>query len=283
MIKDKKIFDGATIVVDGKKVRVLTAPYHISRIEIPDELSVYSLIKKGDHYMVDDMNTDNADFAMSMISHSAVPLGTNIEELTNCDMLYGPTARMSINEYFVETVGTIKLYVMMPDDIDSKEVVKRLNAAGRCFAVACGRNIDDIEILNQVDEIDPYDIDTNFENDVDRNIYRLTKKLRIMSKATHILDMSRTDGIVLRNPCCVEREVCEKYNLNRIDVTLIATAVRKIRKYSDDLDVIMGKTSVVGIPSRPSYFGNNPTPYSTPGLDGYDYICDPTTGFAPLY
>ena len=263
MIKDKKIFDGRTMNLGGDKVRVLTTPHHINRGEIPDELNVYSLIKKGkDHYMVDDMNTDNtADFAMSMISHITVQLGSDIE-LTDSDMFYGPFARMSINEYFIETVGTIKLYVMMPtDDVASDEVIKRLNAAQRCFAVACGRSIDDIELLNQVNESDPYDIDINFKNEVDRSIYRLTKRIRMMSKATHIIDMSTSYGFVLRNPCCVEREVCEKYNLNRIDVAMLYSIVRKMRKENDDLNIIMGKTDVVGTPTRP-FYSNNPTPYS---------------------
>jgi hypothetical protein len=118
---------------------------------------------------------------------------------------------------------------MMPtDDVNPDEIIKRLAAARRCFAIACGRNIDDVEILNQEDE-DPYDVDSNFENEVDRNIYRLTKKLRVIGKATHILDMSASYGFLLRNPCCVEREVCEKYNLNRIDVSLIASNVRNIQ------------------------------------------------------
>ena len=91
-----------------------------------------------------------------------------------------------------------------------------------------------------------------------------------MSKATHVLDMSRVNGILLRSPCCVEREVCEKYDLNRIEVGLIDGAVRKMRKHNDDLNIIMGKSNVVGAPSRPC-FGNFSTPYSTPGLGGeYD-------------
>lgn len=264
MIKDKKIFDGWTMTIDGEKVRVLTTPHHINRGEIPDELNVYSLIskKKENHYMVDDMDTTNTeDFAMSMISHVKIPLGSNIE-LTDSDMFYGPYARMSIRDYYIETVGTIKLYVMMPtDDVASNEITKRLNAAQRCFAVACGRNINDIELLNQVDEVDPYDIDVNFENEVDRSIYRLTKRIRTLSKVTHILDMSASYGFVLRNPCCVEREVCEKYHLNRIDVSMIYSIVRKMRKENDDLNIIMGKIDVVGTPTKP-FYSNNPTPYS---------------------
>lgn len=273
MIKDKKIFDGRTMTIGGEKVRVLTTPHHINRGEIPDELNVYSLInkKKEGHYMVDDMDTTNTeDFAMSMISHVAVQLGSNIE-LTDSDMFYGPFARMSINEYFIETVGTIKLYVMMPtDEVASDEVIKRLNAAQRCFAVACGRSIDDIELLNQVNESDPYDIDINFKNEVDRSIYRLTKRIRTLSKATHILDMSTSYGFVLRNPCCVEREVCEKYNLNRIDAAMIYGIVRKLRKENDDLKIIMGKTDVVGTPTMP-----HPTPYSPYRIGTGDYDGDP--------
>ena len=273
MIKDKRIFDGETMVVNGNKVRVLTTPYHINRNEIPNDLNVYALIKKGDHYMVDNIDTTNtADFEMSMISHVAVPLGSDIE-LKHCDQLYGQMARISINEYFIETVGDIKLYVMMPtDDVALEDITKRLNAARRCFAIACSRNIEDIEILNKVNDIDPYDVDTNFENEIDRSIYRLTKKIRIMGNATHILDMSRSYGFVLRNPCSVEREVCEKYNLNRIDVAMIDSIVRKMRKDNDDLKIIMGKTERIDttrgrfnpafVPPTPRpYFDNNPDPF----------------------
>lgn len=273
MIKDKNIFNGATaITVGGNKLRVLTTPHHISHSEIPDDLNIYSLIKKGkNHYMVDNMDSTNTeDFEMSMISHIELALGSDIE-LEHCDMLYGPHVNMSIQEYYVETVGIMKLYVMMPtEDVALEEIIKRLNAAWRCFAIAYGRSIDDIEILNRVDEIDPYDVESNFENEVDRSIYRLTKKLRIMGRATHILDMSRSYGIMLRNPCCVEREVCEKYNLNRIEVGLINDAVKKIQKQNDDLAIIMGKTDVVGTPTRPR-FGDIYTPYHTPGLNDGDY------------
>lgn len=274
MIKDKRIFDAATMTtLNGDKVRVLTTPYHITRSEIPDNLHVYSIIKKGDHFMVDGMSTSNTtDFVMSMISHISVPLGSDIE-LVDSDMVYGPQSNMSIQEYYIETVAIIKLYVMMPtENVAPDVIIKRLAAALRCFAIAYGRDINDIEVLNQEDEPDPYDIESNFRNEVDRSIYRLTKKLRIMGKATHVLDMSRVNGFALRNPCCVEREVCEKYNLNRIDAALIDGAVRKMRKHNDDLDIIMGPTSVVGSLPRPR-FGNPPTPYRTPGLGG-DYDGD---------
>ena len=100
MIKDKRIFDGETMVINGNNVRVLTTPYHINRSEIPNELNVYALIKKGDHYMVDDINSisNTEDFEMSMISHRSVPLGSDIE-IKHCDQLYGQMARISINEY----------------------------------------------------------------------------------------------------------------------------------------------------------------------------------------
>lgn len=285
MIKDKRIFDAATMTLNGDKVRVLTTPYHITRSEIPRELNVYSLIKKGDHFMVDGMSTSNTtDFVMSMISHISVPLGSDIE-LVDSDMVYGPQSNMSIQEYYIETVAIIKLYVMMPtENVAPDVIIKRLAAALRCFAIAYGRDINDIEVLNQEDEPDPYDIESNFENETERSIYRLTKKLRIMGKATHVLDMSRIDGIVLRNPCSVEREVCEKYDLNRIEAALIDGAVRKMRKQNDDLNIIMGKTNVVGAPSRPR-FGNTPIPYRTPGLGGeYDGdmmppMYGPLTGF----
>jgi hypothetical protein len=276
MFKEAKIFEGRTMVLNdgGKKVRVLTTPYHISRCDIPDELYVYSLIKKKreDYYMVDDMESTNADFAMSMISHVELALGVDIE-LIQCDMVYGSFVNMSIQDYLIETVGNIKLYVMMPtEDVASDEIMKRLNAAHRCFAIAYGRDIDDVEVLNQVGEIDPYDVDGNFENEVDRKIYRLTKKLRIIGKATHILDMSTAFGFVLRNPCCVERELCAKYNLHCVDVALINDVVKKLRKENDDLNIIMGKTSVVGTPTIPRYSAV-PIPYRTPGLSG-DYDGD---------
>lgn len=282
MIKDKKIFDAMTMTLEGDKVRVLTTPHHINRSEIPDKLHVYSLIKKKkeNHYMVDEMeSTNTADFAMSMISYAPVPLGSDIE-LAQSDLFYGRYARMSIQEYFIETVGTIKLYVMLRDDVDPDEIIKRLAAARRCFAIACGRNIDDIEILNKVDDIDPYDIDIDFENEVDRSIYRLTKKIRVMGNATHILDMSSSYGFVLRNPCCVEREVCEKYNLNRIDASMIYSIVRKLRKENDDLNIIMGKTECIGTPGPrfdPTYphpyFDNNPDPF------GFGFPYNPEQGF----
>ena len=80
------------------------------------------------------------------------------------------------------------------------------------------------------------------------------------------------------------REVCEKYNLNRIEVDLIDRAVKRIRKESNDLAIIMGETDVVGTPSRPR-FGSTPIPYPypTPALGGeYDgdvSMSGPLTGF----
>lgn len=272
MIKDKRIFDAMTMTLDGDKVRVLTTPHHINRSEIPDTLKVYTLIskKKENHYMVDEMeSTNTADFAMSMISHAPVLLGSDIE-LKDCDILYGPMAKMSIQEYFIETLGIIKLYVMMSDDVDPDEIIKRLAAARRCFAIVCGRNIDDIEILNKVDEMDPYDIDINFENEVDRSIYRLTKRIRMMSKATHILDMSQSYGFVLRNPCSVEREVCERYHLNRIDVSMIDGVIRRMRKENDDLKIIMGKTECIGTP-RPRFNPTYPHPYFDDNPDPFGF------------
>ena len=273
------------IMDNGDKVRVLTTPHHINRSEIPGCLKVYSLIKtRENHYMVDKIDTTNTeDFEMSMISHIGVAVGNDIE-LTDSDLLYGPYTNMSIQEYYIETVGIIKLYVMMPtDDVSPDEVIKRLNAVHRCFAIAYGRDIDDVEILNKVNEIDPYDVDANFENDVDRRIYHLTKNLRIMGKATHILDMSNVSGVLLSKPNFVEREVCEKYHLNRISIDLINDVVMKIRKQNDDLDIIMGKTNVIGNPSR-SRFDNPLTPHHiyTPdlGIDcGNLPMYDPSVGF----
>jgi hypothetical protein len=80
--------------------------------------------------------------------------------------------------------------------------------------------------------------------------------------------MSQSYGFVLRNPCSVEREVCEKYNLNRIDVSMIDTVVRKMRKENDDLKIIMGKTECIGTPgprfdpaySPNTYFYGDPNP-----------------------
>jgi hypothetical protein len=271
MIKDKKIFDASTMTLNGAKVRVLATPYHITRSEIPDDLYLYSIIKKKreKRFMVDDMDTTNtADFAMSIISHVAVPLGSDIE-LEHLDILYGPTAQMSIQEYHIETVDNIKLYVMMPTkDLTLDEIVKRLGAARRCFAIACGRKVDDVEVLNIVN--DPYGINANFENETEteRSIHHLTKNIKIMGKATHILDMSMTGGILQRT-CRIEREVCEVYNLNRIDAAMIGAAVRKIQRDNNDLDIMMGKTAT-GTPSRPR-FGGTPIPYRTPGLGGeYD-------------
>jgi hypothetical protein len=285
MIKDKKIFDASTMTLNGAKVRVLATPYHITRSEIPDDLYLYSIIKKKreKRFMVDDMDTTNtADFAMSIISHVAVPLGSDIE-LEHRDILYGPTAQMSIQEYHIETVDNIKLYVMMPTkDLTLDEIVKRLGAARRCFAIACGRKVDDVEVLNIVN--DPYGINANFENETEteRSIHHLTKNIKIMATATHILDMST--GGILQRTCRIEREVCEVYNLNRIDAAMIGAAVRKIQRDNNDLDIMMGKTAT-GTPSRPR-LGGTPIPYhNLPGLGGeYDGdmmppICDPLTGF----
>jgi hypothetical protein len=68
-----------------------------------------------------------------------------------------------------------------------------------------------ITVIDQINVDDPYDIDENFKDETQRRIYRLTRSMRMMTEATHIVIIDT------KNPGCrVEEALANAYHLNKI-------------------------------------------------------------------
>lgn len=275
MIKNKKIFKNSKITTKkGEEIRVLSTEHHITTDEIPDNLYIYSLVRKGDHYMVDSQNAKSTmdDFAATIISSKQLVLGDDVEYKA---FAYAKR-HVSVDEYYNDTVGIIKLFVIMPmHGVDDETITKRLNASREAIALVYDRDIDDVELIDQVHVIDPEENNIRFESETERRVYCLTRSMRMMTHATHILDLCETLPIGTFNNrypagCCVEKELCNSYGLNLIhgnDVFNKLTVSMK-SKHKEILENIANKNRL-DYNTPPFGFGD-PSPLTPPAF-GFPY------------
>lgn len=228
MTKNLKIFKDTIMEDDlGEKTRVLFTEHKLNKNDDYMGLNVYSIVKKGDHHMIDEVNTSNVDdFVGSIVSYKSMPLGSDVNVIIDtCWKME------SIENYHTETVGKIKLFVICPmHGLEKDEIINKIHATKAAFAIAYDRNPEDIELLDQVNVVDSFDDDSNFKNEKERRIYRLTRSMRMLSKATHVVDASRYGSyefmpFPMTKGCSVELELCRQYGIDTIDIATIATKV----------------------------------------------------------
>ena len=258
MTKNLKIFKDTTMedIALGDKTRVLFTELRLNKNDDYMGLNIYAIVKKGDHHMIDDINTSNVDdFVGSIVSYAPMPLGSDVNVNTDtCCKLE------SIENYHTETIGKIKLFVICPmHGLEKGEIINKLNAIKAAFAIAYDRDPEDVELLDQVNVVDSYDIDSNFKNEKERRIYRLTRSMRILSKATHVVDAS---GSSLAPGCNVEIELCRQYN---IYITHMSTIAEKVKIKGNTNDKIL--TAIFGEPKKEKLkgkYGGTPIPFGYP-------------------
>jgi hypothetical protein len=255
MTKNLKIFKDTTMedIVLGDKTRVLFTELRLNKNDDYMGLNIYAIVKKGDHYMIDDINTSNVDdFVGSIVSYAPMPLGSdvNVNTDTFCKL-------ESIENYHTETIGKIKLFVICPmHGLEKGEIINKLNAIKAAFAIAYDRDPEDVELLDQVNVVDPFDIDSNFKNEKERRIYRLTRSMRMLSKATHVVDASRFS---MAKGCNVEFELCRQYNIDTIDMSTIAIKVKEKGNTNDKiLAAIFGEPKKEKLNGK---YGGTPIPF----------------------
>lgn len=286
MIKNKAIFKNSKITTKkGEEIRVLSTEHHITSDEIQSDLYIYSLVRKGNHYMVDSQNAKSTmdDFEATIISSKQLVLGDDVEYKA---FAYAKR-HVSVDEYYNDTVGKIKLFVIMPmHGVDDETLTKRLFAAREAVALVYGRDIDDVELIDQVHVIDPDERNIMFESETERRIYRLTRSMRMMANATHILDLCETLSIGTFNNrypagCCVEKELCNSYGLNLIhgnDVFNKLTVSMK-SKHKEILENIADKNRLDYSTPQFGSFGN-PSPLTPPfGFGDPSPLTPPAFGF----
>ena len=274
MIKNRPIFKNSKITTKkGEEIRVLSTEHHITSDEIQSDLYIYSLVRKGDHYMVDSQNAKSTmdDFEATIISSKRLFLGDDVEYKA---FAYA-RQRVSVEEYYNDTVGKIKLFVIMPmHGVDDETLTKRLFAAREAVALVYGRDINDVELIDQVHIVDPEENNIRFESETERRIYCLTRSMRMMPGATHILDLCETlcNGFNVSTPkgCSVERELCRAYGLNLIHGNDVFAKLSNMKsRHRELIDTLVCQDRVDYSTPQFGSFGN-PSPLTPPAY-GFQY------------
>lgn len=214
MFLEERIFE-IRKVESHEGVTVLYTPFPMTREFIPQELNVYSLIKKiNGGFFVGEIpaETDPADFDGTIISAKKFKLGETIDLGKTC--LPGP--KTNINNYMAENVSKMRIFVIQPmHGKDLSNFDKEMAAIRLLVAKHFNRNIDDIEMIDQLHVDDPYDIDGNFSSERERRIYRLTRSMRMLSTATHAVAFLQGESAP---GCDVEITTCRKYKIPMIHI-----------------------------------------------------------------
>jgi hypothetical protein len=196
-------------------IKVLYTPFPITREFIPRELNVYSLIKKiNGGFFVGEITaeTNLVDFGGTIISAKKFTLGENVDIVDTHHL-------SNINDYMSENVSKMRIFVIQPmHGKDLSNFDKEMAAIRLLVAKHFGRNIDDIEMIDQLHVDDPYDIDGNFSSERERRIYRLTRSMRMLSTATHAVAFIQGESAP---GCDVEMTTCRKYKIPMIHIDVL--------------------------------------------------------------
>ena len=205
-------------------VKVLYTPFPMTREFIPQELNVYSLLKKiNGGFFVGEITaeTNLADFGGTIISAKKFTLGENVDIVDTHHL-------SNINDYMSENVSKMRIFVIQPmHNKDLSNFDKEMAAIRLLVAKHFGRNIDDIEMIDQLHIDDPYDIDGNFSSERERRIYRLTRSMRMLSTATHAVTFIQCGESA--PGCEVEITTCRKYKIPMIHID----ALRAFQRITD--------------------------------------------------
>ena len=211
-------------VVDIGDTRVLYIPFHITREGIHDDMFMYTVEYDGRNntYFLMGHGTVTSEmrekcgyeFIGTIISASKLPTQQNLtpEQLKAFSKsIYRST---TIGRYTADSLEPIKLFIIQPmHGLSDEEIISKRPLLLKYVAKLLKRDPLDIEVIDQVHVDDPYDIDENFTNEVQRRIYRLTRSIRMMTEATHVLiygDIRNAPG------CSVERRVLDAYHAWRV-------------------------------------------------------------------
>jgi hypothetical protein len=214
MFLEERIFE-IRRVDSHSGIKVLYTPFPITREFIPQELNVYSLIKKiNGGFFVGEITaeTNLADFGGTIISAKKFTLGENVDIVDTHHL-------SNINDYMSENVSKMRIFVIQPmHGKDLSNFDKEMAAIRLLVAKHFGRNIDDIEMIDQLHVDDPYDIDGNFSSERERRIYRLTRSMRMLSTATHAVAFIQGESAP---GCDVEMTTCRKYKIPMIHIDVL--------------------------------------------------------------
>lgn len=211
-------------VVDIGDIRVLYIPFHITREGIHDDMFMYTVehdirndvyFFMGHGVVTEEMREKcGYEFIGTIISASKLPTQQNLTH----DHLKAFSKAMyrssTIERYTADSLEPIKLFIVQPmHGLSDEEIISKRPLLLKYVAKLLKRDPLDIEVIDQVHVDDPYDIDENFTNEVQRRIYRLTRSIRMMTEATHVLiygDIKNAPG------CLVEKRVLDAYHAWRV-------------------------------------------------------------------
>ena len=214
MFTEERIFDIRTIKSHGG-VKVIYTPFPITRDLIPQELNVYSLLKKiNGGFIIGEITPETiiADFGGTIISTEKFKLGETIDIVDTHHL-------SNINDYMSENVSKMRIFVIQPmHGKDLSNFDKEMAAIRLLVAKHFNRNIDDVEMIDQLHVDDPYDIDENFSSERERRIYRLTRSMRMLSTATHAVTFTQGESAP---GCDVEIATCRSYKIPMIHIDVL--------------------------------------------------------------
>ena len=211
-------------VVDIGDTRVLYIPFHITREGIHDDMFMYTVEYDGRNntYFLMGHGTVTSEmrekcgyeFIGTIISASKIATQQNLtpEQLKAFSKAIYRSS--TIERYTADSLEPIKLFIIQPmHGLSDEEIISKRPLLLKYVAKLLKRDPLDIEVIDQVHVDDLYDIDENFTNEVQRRIYRLTRSIRMMTEATHVLiygDIRNAPG------CSVERRVLDAYHAWRV-------------------------------------------------------------------
>lgn len=244
MFKDERIFE-LRKVESHAGVNVLYTPFPMTREYIPSELNVYSLLKKiNGGFFVGPLpaEAELTDFGGTIISAKKFELGETID----IGHSNPPEPKSNITDYMAENVSKMRIFVIQPmHGKDLSNFEKEMAAIRLLVAKHFNRNIDDIEMIDQLHVDDPYDIDENFSSERERRIYRLTRSMRMLSTATHAVAFLQGESAP---GCAVEMATCRNYKIPVVHID----ALRAFHKITDP-DVVDALATIDA-----KYKGNGP-------------------------
>lgn len=199
------------LILSDKRV-VLYTPLAITNKGIDPRLKMYDLEDCGDgttECRIKPHDSVDADkFMGTIISAYDIDEGFIISDSERA----GRMSTQFLHCYIRDTIDPIKLFICQSmHGVDMDLIQKQRAVMAETVAYLLKRPKEDITVIDQINVDDPYDIDENFKDETQRRIYRLTRSMRIMTEATHIIIIDT------KNPGCrVEEALTNAYHLNTI-------------------------------------------------------------------
>jgi hypothetical protein len=199
------------LTLSDKRV-VLYTPLAITNKGIDPRLKMYDLEECGDNTTECRVkpygSVDSDKFMGTIISAYDIDEGFIVPDSER----QGNIATQFLHCYIRDTLDPIKLFICQSmHGMDMDLIQKQRDVIAETVAYLLKRPKEDITVIDQINVDDPYDVDENFKDVTQRRIYRLTRSMRMMTDATHII------FIDVKNPGCrVEEALASAYHLNTI-------------------------------------------------------------------